>query len=149
MEYEGLLKPGLTDMSISEMRKLFVEEFDNNKKRSLLLDNFKGILDELSLFGIKFEVWVDGSFVTKKEEPSDIDICILLEENEVDNMMDFEKIQLKKLSQEREEIKLRKMCDIYFCVNDFRNRKKWLGTFGFDRNDNPKGIARIMVDADI
>lgn len=79
---KGFLKPAQnlpTTLAIFEQE--FVVNFNNRAKRQVLFDEFKRFfqaffeateLNEVSL-------WVNGSFVTKKENPNDIDFVFFLD----------------------------------------------------------------------
>jgi hypothetical protein len=146
MEYKALLAPGLHVVQINDLKIIFAEPFDNPDKRFDLIDKFKEIIKRLMEFGIYFEIFIDGSFVTNKENPNDIDMCVFIEDHNLDLLTDPEKEDLKMFVENRNELKLRYNCDMYFAPNDFGNRNLWLGTFGFDDNDNPKGIARLEIN---
>jgi hypothetical protein len=51
-----------------------VERFGWNEKRRALLDGLAEGLELLDAVGCK-QVWLNGSFVTAKDEPGDFDVC--------------------------------------------------------------------------
>ncbi len=57
----------------------FVETFGWNKHRLSLLDLFQLLCTELTtLFPEEYIIWVDGSFVTRKQRPNDLDVVFIL-----------------------------------------------------------------------
>ncbi len=60
----------------------FKREFATNDRRKIILAAYDEYLDELcNLFhNIPFTQWINGSFVTKKADPSDLDIVTWLSE---------------------------------------------------------------------
>jgi hypothetical protein len=66
----GNLPPGLHEATWEE----FVARYGTTAHRLLLLAGLKAALDALRVAGCR-RVYVDGSFVTAKEEPGDFDGC--------------------------------------------------------------------------
>lgn len=67
---QGMLAPGIHSISWNE----FIEQYSFSQRRELL---FKGMTNALIHFrnaGCK-QVYIDGSFVTRKIEPNDYDAC--------------------------------------------------------------------------
>lgn len=65
---------------IATLKTYFVDAFPNSTTRSQLYDNYLRYIyrfqDEIFPF---FEQWINGSFVTQKENPKDIDFVIFLD----------------------------------------------------------------------
>ncbi len=69
--FQGDLLPiGEHETTLEEFEKKFVY----NPKRQELFRGLKKLIDDLKVIGCK-AIWIDGSFVTKKQLPKDIDIC--------------------------------------------------------------------------
>jgi hypothetical protein len=66
----GLLPPGEHEASWEEV----MERFTWNEKRRALLDGLAEALELLAFVGCR-QVWLNGSFVTGKDEPGDFDAC--------------------------------------------------------------------------
>lgn len=67
MEYKGLKKRGLFNTTIEELFEMCVLNFSENDKRKKLFENFQNqIIKPLKETREKFQIWVDGSFLTKK-----------------------------------------------------------------------------------
>ena len=91
---QGLLVPaGAIPAALSDIKQHFVDEFPNSKTRVRLFSNLEKYVNQLQdeVFPW-FEVWVDGSFVTKKEDPKDVDVVTLL---------DYQVYNLRKLKLEK------------------------------------------------
>jgi hypothetical protein len=77
----GLLTPAEAipaDMEV--LKRHFVDAFPKSKTRARLYTNFEKYIDQLQKEVFPwFEVWLDGSFVTAKENPNDLDIVVLLD----------------------------------------------------------------------
>jgi hypothetical protein len=72
-EYPPLLGPGLHKMSAAELKKRVVDAFPLSQSRPTLWVNFLDLLNTLHKLKIPCEIWVDGSFLTEKIEPADVD----------------------------------------------------------------------------
>jgi deoxyadenosine/deoxycytidine kinase len=77
----GLLTPAIgIEISLELSEEHFVRAFPGSATRKRLFENFQRYLgrfqDEIFPW---FEMWVDGSFVTRKENPEDIDFVVFLD----------------------------------------------------------------------
>ena len=66
----GRLPVGVHEATWDEV----VERFGWNPRRRQLLDGFADAVDALTEVGCR-RVWLNGSFVTAKDEPADFDAC--------------------------------------------------------------------------
>jgi len=141
-EHSPLFKPGFHEITIDDLDELFVAPFNNCARRRELTNKFKLFIGKLKEIDANFEIWIDGSYATKKVAPGDIDIVIIFEPNEI-NKLPSE--QLEFLQTENKILKIRYNLDVYFVSNDFHRRSYWMGLFGFSRSEHPKGIPRFYL----
>lgn len=150
-EFAPILVPGLHEMTPSELRRLCVDAFEHSATRAQLMDHLDIVIQQLESQGITGDLWVDGSFVTAKVDPQDIDAS-----PRVPGLL------LERLTPAQAEA-LRDMldfassggCDLYVFPRfddthekhalSQRLRAYWLGQWGFPRGDEPKGIAVISI----
>jgi hypothetical protein len=80
----GYLKPyDKIPISIENIGDHFVRPFTSSSTRMLLLEQFISFTSDLSkAVNGPLRVWIDGSFVTLKQNPNDIDLVVFIE-NEV------------------------------------------------------------------
>ena len=71
----GLLPEGIYTATIDEIEEKFCNIGDT-KKRKNLFHTFKHYLEGLKAHNVKYDLYIDGSFVTKKCSPGDIDILL-------------------------------------------------------------------------
>lgn len=143
---DPILPAGLHDFEIEQLSNHFLSEFPDSLTRSPLIAGLKAYIDSLKKLNIPMEIWLDGSFTTTKTNPNDIDLVIFASENDVNNLSLENKNLLKRLL-DRIEIKKMFGCDSLFSIAENTNaRSYWRGWYGFDRNESPKGIVRIMVN---
>ena len=124
-------------MTLPEMRYLCVDSFVQPQSRLLLFERLSIFLDVVRSTVGSCEVWIDGSFVTTKPNPNDVDILVLLPSNAVFAESDV----LILLHQARTKYQ----CDAYIVENTIELRSYWRGWFCFDRQERAKGIIQVML----
>ncbi|TLV03657.1 DUF6932 family protein [Dyadobacter luticola] len=145
----GNLKPyQIIKSDLKTFEKTFVAPFSESKTRKVLLKNFKNYLSDLeNVAGSGFYQWIDGSFITNKLNPNDIDFVTFID------WKVFEKNEkgIDRLRQLRYQKELG--MDGYFVAVYPENHKKnilyqadrfqWQFQFGKSRTDKQKGIIQI------
>ena len=145
MEEKPLLEPGLHDFELSEMGNHFLQDFPGSKTRKPLIEGLNAFVNHLSDIGVPIELWIDGSFTTQKVNPNDIDLVIFSPAAVVNELLP-EKQKLFQVLTDRDTVKINFGCDVLFCpAEDQDMRSYWRGWYGFNRHEQPKGIARVLV----
>jgi hypothetical protein len=145
MESIPLLEPGLHDFEIEEIGNHFLLDFPTSKTRKSLIEGLTAFIAHLADVGAPIELWIDGSFTTKKTDPNDIDL-VIFSPAEVINKLPADKQALFQVLTDRPSMKKSFGCDVLFCPSeDLSLRSYWRGWYGFDRNEQAKGIARVTV----
>jgi hypothetical protein len=77
---DGFLSPfEKITIDISTFKNVFVDDFPNSTTRKAIFDNYLRYLDDFSKeITPNFTQWIDGSFVTLKENPRDIDFVTFI-----------------------------------------------------------------------
>lgn len=146
MEFKPLFNAGIHDISKDVLTTHFLDPFVNQDKRKQLIERFILLLEKVESIGIKFEVWIDGSFVTEKIEPNDIDVAFFFDPIQMNALSEEKKLILLEISNNALS-KVRYNCDVYFLSNDsVEYRSYWRGWFGFTREEVAKGFARLMIN---
>jgi hypothetical protein len=73
-DFPGLWPPGLHQLDIGVLRVRCVEEFPSSRSRDTLMTSLEEAIVRLRISGLCLDLWCDGSFVTEKIDPEDIDI---------------------------------------------------------------------------
>lgn len=73
----GLLPEGIHDCTVAELRERF-GQFQRTDSRSRLFERLEVFLREAQATGLVVAVIVDGSFVTDRDAPNDIDLIVVL-----------------------------------------------------------------------
>ena len=82
-DLRGNLKPyEVFEITIEEFKKNFVNRFKNSDTRKQLYVNYLKYINNLkSIINDKFYQYIDGSFITRKINPQDIDIVTFINES--------------------------------------------------------------------
>ncbi|MDX2247727.1 MAG: hypothetical protein SF052_13165 [Bacteroidia bacterium] len=80
-DIRGNIQPGgIIEMEMAEFESFFVKQFDFFEERMAIFENFTRYNRDLShLIGIGFVQWINGSFVSNKETPKDIDFVTFID----------------------------------------------------------------------
>jgi hypothetical protein len=84
-EYPPLLAQGFHFLSAEGLRELCVSGFPDSKVRADIMAGFEAIRERALSLQIRGEAWIDGSFLTKKRDPRDIDFILLIDNNYYDS----------------------------------------------------------------
>jgi hypothetical protein len=132
----GSLPPGVNETTMAEME----DRLAFNEHRKVLVEGLKRVVENLRLAGVR-RLWVDGSFVTNKPYPGDIDGC--WESAGVDPdlldpvLLDFE--------QGRAAMKEKFGVDFFPNVVEGATGKIFYRFFQYDRNQAPRGILLLKL----
>ena len=77
----GFIKPYTKiESSVFEIEEVFVGPFPHSETRQLIFDNYLNYLDEFQrLITFNFTHWLDGSFMSKKIDPNDLDFVAFID----------------------------------------------------------------------
>jgi hypothetical protein len=110
------------------------------------------IVSQLSEEGVLGELWVNGSFLTQKINPQDVDTVLCVASDFIDNASG---LQIAKLHWLASNLRRSHLCDTYafveFPLSDPRYavgasmRDYWTRQFGFGRANQSKGIAVVTL----
>ena len=80
-DLRGNLQPyKKVNLSLAEFEDFFVNRLPNNSRRKYIFDRYLDFVRDFSeQVSQQFTQWVDGSFVTVKEHPNDIDFVTFVD----------------------------------------------------------------------
>jgi len=80
-DIRGNLTPNqIIDISWDDFKQVFVESFEDTSTRHKTFEKFEAYIAEFQTEICKsFTLWVNGSFVSRKINPNDIDVVFLLD----------------------------------------------------------------------
>jgi hypothetical protein len=134
---DGLLPPGVHPATLEEIGQRFGRK---NAVRRRLYEGLRRALQNLREAGVK-RVYINGSFVTGKPFPNDVDGCW-----EADSSIDMDKLDMVFLdfSDRRRRMKDRYGVDFFpgsYVEGD--SRQTFLDFFQVDRDGRSKGVLVI------
>jgi hypothetical protein len=151
---DGYLQAGFHSMTAPQIEAAFVKAFPHSTTRCSVFAGYEKHSTDLQAIVAMYGQFINGSFVTNKNDPSDVDTVVFIDADTVDALPADDQAKLFALLS-GPATKATHMCDAYFCpiypmghagYESFRaNRKYWMGEFGFDRTDKPKGIVTVTV----
>ena len=110
------------------------------------------VFNELQANGVKGEVWVDGSFLTEKINPEDVDLVLRVPADFYDSATQNQRDSVNWLASNLRDAH---HCDSYFFMewpeghpNHRTGRYMhdyWMNQFGFSRGAEEKGIAVLSL----
>ena len=135
----GNLPPGIHRATIEEIE----ERFAWNGRRKRLFRGLTEALENLSSAGVK-KIWINGSFITSKNEPEDIDGCW-----EYEQSVDVNKLDMVFLDINPPRKAMKDKYGVDFLISttmliDGKDRDV-LDFFQLDRNGNRKGILLVEI----
>ena len=126
------------------MKIKFVDKFPSHARREVIFNLFCNLLEIIEKTNVYFEVWIDGSFVTEKETPDDIDVSFISSGDQVDPAIPINKAALEYIFADRKVTKIRFLTDAIFVDGRDQNQLiYWKGCWGFSRTDIPKVFIRL------
>ena len=147
MTYDPIYQAGIHSKTEPEIQSELIDCFNDNSTRATIWSRFNTFLDEVRKIGIDFEVWLDGSYVTDKEEPADIDAVFFFRQADLNNLDNTQTKYVEFLfgKPTKHIIKARYQSDVFLAPLEDQNlRSYWRGWFGFTRTEVPKGIVRLI-----
>lgn len=147
-DFPPLLASGIHRLTMTQLEDLAVKAFPLDLRRVELFDSFANWCNALRMLGIVGKLWVDGSFLTEKPNPSDID-CVSFSLSMSRPITLQEKQQLDKLLDHNEASTLYHL-DYYMeqptPQEEFHKEAYWKGVFGFQHDRiSTKGFVELTL----
>jgi hypothetical protein len=140
-------------MAVAEIRTMCVSAFPLSTTRDEIMRGLEVLVGALANAGVPTEVWVDGSFLTQKVNPEDVDVVLCMQGEAYNN----------GTQEQRDTVDIVRKVDLKpplhchsFAFFEWPeshplywdgewDRAYWIRQFGFSRRDQPKGIARVDI----
>lgn len=153
LEFPPLLAAGFYPMAVPDLRKKCVDGFPLSKTRATIMDGLEKAIQELERAEVAGELWIDGSFMTEKIDPEDVDVLL-----HVDSALyDGGSANVRKAIDvfDSSQLKATHHCDSYVwreypaghpAHNESEwDRAYWIRQFGFSRGIDYKGIVTVEI----
>lgn len=142
-------------MSIEEVRRICVTDFPLSMRRGMIMASLELLLAELTAQGISADVWIDGSFLTGKQEPDDVDLVLSVASDVYDNGTLLQRQTLDSIANQIVDLKPNYHCHAFvyyeypvgnpFYEVGVRAREYWKKQFGFSRRKEIKGMPVVKI----
>lgn len=138
---DGLLPEGVHELPLEDVEELF-GRFQRSDRRVKLLESLKEYLSEAQQMDGFVCMIVDGSFVTAKEEPSDIDLILVLRGDKVMDQ-DWRPSEYNVISRKR--VRRRFGFDVAIVRDESDELRRWIDYFVQvkGRPGAKKGLVRV------
>lgn len=140
---KGVLPIGVYDTTFEEIEERF-GKFEINDRRLRLCEKLKGYLDAVRSTHLVLAVIVNGSFVSAKKTPSDIDLILIFPAGH-DLTSELPPFEHSVLSPKA--VKRRVKFDILVAIEDSQGLSEYT-TYFQKRKDKPgesKGVLRVLL----
>jgi hypothetical protein len=147
---------GLITVTLEQVYQRFVLDFPSSSTRQQIWDGWMSHRMQLAATGVHFSTLVDGSFISSKLDPGDIDICLLLDSSEVEGLPPEVQDVLGPLISPA-HCKANYLCDAYplfvfpFAASEFSvtvtSLSYWTRVFGIDRNGHSKSLLFVIGES--
>ncbi len=87
------------------------------RTRSHLCNRLRRIIQDLKAYRVEMIIWIDGSMCSKKPHPSDIDIVLFLNEEDLNKLSSKKYNELLSYLENRNTIRALYGCDRLFFLN--------------------------------
>ncbi len=146
-------------MTMDELRKRCVDDFPKSSRRGMIMDGLERMIAKLISIGLDdCDLWIDGSFLTIKEEPDDVDFVLLTPSKFFNQGTDEQVEFLDQLEDTHKKLSIRQQyhCDSHAFaiypktssnyVLDLALRRLWQNNFGKALiSGESKGIAVFTI----
>ncbi len=152
-DYPPLLQAGLHPLTMQAIWDLCVAPFPLSHTRSTIMSGLEKIISKIEEVSLKSELWIDGSFLTHKIDPNDVDIVMKIENSIWLRSTPEQGGIIKKIISQ--DFRRSHLCDSYFFIeygpgealysSSEKSHLYWLKQFGYSRQQESKGIAIIST----
>lgn len=148
IDYPPLLPIGVHRHTLVSLEALTVTAFPKSTRRKPLFDALDVYLSLLASLGLKGRAVIDGSFLTDKQEPDDIDLVLVANHAALSAVPAESKKQLAILTNTG-FVKTRFNLHVFLVLDSNKEQLAyWLNFFGTQRDEiTPKGLAELRIDS--
>jgi hypothetical protein len=140
---EGYLPAGLHDCTLEEVEDRF-GRFQKSDRRIRLVEKLARYVEDVRKAGMALAVLIDGSFVTAKPDPGDIDLILVLRPGH-NFAADLRPFEYNPLSKKR--VRQNYRFDLLVAVEGSPEYEKYVALFQQVRDEPSlqKGLLRVAV----
>jgi hypothetical protein len=147
-DFSPILAAGIHKRTLEQIRTEFVSPFPDDGQRLRLFALLEQWVTKLHGLNVVAILWIDGSFVTIKPSPNDID-CVLWNPSFSGPVSDAQQVEVSRLV-DRAVAKAQYGVDLYIelptAADALHREAYWRGLFGFEHNGKyAKGFVELTV----
>ena len=144
---KGFLPPGIHSLTIQEIGSIF-GSFQVTERRPRLFKKLVELVEQIGSYEFIRYIIVDGSFVTNKDKPSDIDLIIVVDPEAIERLQTemINPFEYNALSSRR--LRKRYPFDVFVVPDGSHAFDKYVQLFSRIKGGNPngkKGIVRLNL----
>ena len=147
--FPPIFSPGLHEIRREDFGKVFLDPAFDSPLRQRLTTQLRSFVAELERLGVHGDLWINGSYATKKPAPADIDLVLSIPPNIVSGMSQQSLDRFDFLSDSRNRGYVRALWQVDFYVfksSDLGRRSYFFDLFSKNPDrSNPKGIPFIKI----
>lgn len=152
-EFPPLLEAGFHEKTVEQLRALCVDarRFQKSTSRARLMDRLSSLIGSTTRLGIVGEFWIDGSFLTEKLDPKDVDLSLRIQASVYDQGTPEQIKFMDWLTEIHDTEQIDGYLQLEFPVDDpnyalgISNHDYWKKQWGISRTGVPKGIAVVKL----
>jgi hypothetical protein len=144
-------------ITTDELFRICVDAFPLSASRKPIFENLEEVMRKLAAKAIVGDLWIDGSFVTTKFNPRDVDLVLCISSNLYDNCSAEQRALLDWF--ESDVLHTDYRCDGYISIewpsghrlhaDGIASRDYWSNLFGHTRDGFEKGIPVVQLSGKI
>jgi hypothetical protein len=148
-EYPPLFSSGFHDIREEDLERIFADPFvAGRRKRSELCKKFREWLKAVKSVGVPLEIWVDGSFATRKPVPNDVDVVCIADLNHLRSLAPEMNMRFHECFK-IDAVKSKYGCHAFpMQRGDQKWYDYWIDFFGHSKGGTPKGIVRFFLNGE-
>lgn len=148
-EWPPLLPLGFHDLDAVSRQRICLDRFPGSVTRKRILTNLESIIDLINRQSIAGAIWIDGSFLTEKLNPDDVDLALVITRATHSGLSASQQQFFDGLN-DRQLYDQYRLDSYAISIDQGTDGGQytyayWLRQFGFSRADQPKGIIRVSV----
>jgi hypothetical protein len=152
-EWPPLFPPGFHKKTVAELRAHCVDQprFNGSTTRDGIMTRLENAIGRLVDASIVGEAWADGSFLTEKPNPEDVDLSLRVDGDFYDNASREQRAVMHWLTEIWDCEKIDGYLHLEWPFGHFfydlgqENYKNWQEQWGFSRRGDPKGIVVVEL----
>jgi hypothetical protein len=154
-DFPCLYSVGFHQVSMADLEQTCVADFTLSVTRRGIMEGLTQFRDRLIAAKVAGEIWTDGSFLTEKIDPKDVDLVVRIDADVVyDNGTPEQRDAIDwVIANQKGTLK----CDSYVLMeypvgHPLHTEGQWWHAYwhkqwGFSREDDPKGIVVLTIGA--